>query len=184
MQPDAKLTRTYPRVLKGLVMAASTPSVAGPAHRSLSNIRAGAAALSNTGPSNPHTPARGIASAFGSPSSLRVEEETVVIEIGTRFIRVGFAGDHAPKAVLCSGPEDQRRAGDFRSWVAQTGDRANPKEQLSWTEWSQDYEIWASDLRDSDVSLVQDKIDRVLREAFNTYVSHLDHENSQKKKKK
>ncbi|KAL2759517.1 hypothetical protein ACRALDRAFT_1091501 [Sodiomyces alcalophilus JCM 7366] len=151
-------------------MSTSTPSATGPAHRSLSNIRSGAAALSQTGPSSPRTPARGIASAFGSPSSLRVEEETVVIELGTRFIRAGFAGDHAPKAVVCSGPEDQRRAGDFRSWVAQAGDRDYPKGQPSRAEWAREYEIWASDLRDSDVSLVQDKIDRALREAFNNHL--------------
>ncbi|EEY15383.1 conserved hypothetical protein [Verticillium alfalfae VaMs.102] len=59
----------------------------GLAHRSISNIRSGAGP--QAGPPSPHTPLRGTTSAFGSPSTLRAEEETIVIEIGTRFVRIG-----------------------------------------------------------------------------------------------
>ncbi|KFA79812.1 hypothetical protein S40288_00661 [Stachybotrys chartarum IBT 40288] len=135
-------------------------SEAGPtlAHRSVTNIRA------TPGPSQstPQTPPRNAPSAFGSPSALRAEDDVVIIELGSRYVRVGFAGDSSPKVRLSCGPEEQRRAGDFRSWQNQG--------QRDTCAWSADHELWRHDLRDLDLGLVEDKIDRLLRDAFTKYL--------------
>jgi len=86
----------------------SAPS--GPAHRSVANIRSPASA--NPGaPTSPHTPLRNISSTFGSPSALRAEEDVVILEFGSRYLRAGFAGDAVPKAVIDFGPEELQAMG-------------------------------------------------------------------------
>jgi hypothetical protein len=130
------------------------------AHRSVANIR-GAATPGQTGPSTPgpHTPPRGSTiSAFGSPSTVRADDEVLIIELGSRYLRVGFAGDSSPKATLSCGPEEQRRVGDFRTWQ-------EPRRGAG-TAWYPEHEFWRFDLRELDLGLVQDKLDRMLRDAF------------------
>ena len=92
----------------------------------------------------------------------------MVIEIGSRFVRVGFAGDALPKAQLQLRPEQQRRVGDHRIWtVGYDDDWTRRKTGKDWTE---DYELWRPDLRAVDLGVVEDKLDRVLREAFAKYM--------------
>ncbi|KAJ3943879.1 uncharacterized protein N0V96_006812 [Colletotrichum fioriniae] len=86
--------------------SSAAPSLA---HRSIANIRTETGSGISGGPASPHTPSRNISSTFGSPSSLRAEEDIIVIELGSRFIKLGFAGEPAPKAVLSLGPEQLRR---------------------------------------------------------------------------
>jgi hypothetical protein len=136
----------------------STPS--GPAHRSVANIRSPSSA--NVGaPASPHTPLRNISSTFGSPSSLRAEEDTVILELGARYLRAGFAGDAVPNAVIDFGPEEQRRAGDYSRW--EVGYVRGRRQETSWGEA---HELWRPDLRGLDLGLVGDKIDRAIRDAF------------------
>jgi hypothetical protein len=136
----------------------SAPS--GPAHRSVANIRSPSSA--NPGaPASPHTPLRNISSTFGSPSSLRAEEDTVILELGSRYLRAGFAGDAVPKAVIDFGPEEQRRAGDYTRW--EVGYLRGRREEKSWGET---HELWRPDLRGLDLGLIGDKIDRAIRDAF------------------
>ncbi|CAI4211547.1 unnamed protein product [Parascedosporium putredinis] len=83
-------------------------------HRSVANIRGGqgpGGSGSGITPSSPHTPARAAPSAFGSPSTLRAEEDLLVIEIGSRF---GVGGG-------CRGRLDEAREGsrwgeDYELW--------------------------------------------------------------------
>lgn len=126
------------------------------AHRSVASIRS--APLQGQ-PATPHTPNRGsVASAYGSPSTIRADDEFLILELGSRTIRAGFAGDTLPKASLTCGPEQQRRVGDLRAW--------QEPNHFTLDAWSTDYEMWRYDLRDLDLGLVQDKLDRLLREAF------------------
>lgn len=132
-----------------------------PAHRNVSNIRPVPAV---TTPSSPHTPLRNPSSTFGSPSSLRAEEDCVILEIGARSLRVGFAGDSVPKAVIGFGVNEQRRAGDYRQWeVEHTTARIGYVGQESWGERE---ELWRPELRGLDLGLVGDKIERALRDAY------------------
>lgn len=134
-------------------------SDAGPttlAHRSVASIRGGP---QGTGPSTPHTPTRSsVVPNYGSPSTIRADDEFIVVEIGSRHIRVGFAGDTSPKATLQCSPEDQRRAGDFRGWQ-------QPKPATG-LHWSKEHEFWRYDLRQIELGLFQDRLERVLHDAF------------------
>lgn len=95
---------------------------------------------------------------------MRAEEDCVIIEIGARYLRAGFAGDAIPKAVLNFGPEEQRRAGDFRRWEV---DYQRSKRGFTQQEsWGESQELWRPDLRGLDLGLVGDKIDRAMREAY------------------
>lgn len=130
------------------------------AHRSVASIRQGPSSGQHI-PSSPHTPPRTISSTYGSPSTIRAEEDIIVLQPGSRFIRAGFAGEALPKATLECGPDEQRRVGDFRQW--QQHGLSGEEQRRGWTS---ERELWRQDLRDVDLGLVQDKLDRILREAF------------------
>ncbi|KAI1381103.1 actin-like ATPase domain-containing protein [Hypoxylon crocopeplum] len=146
-------------------------SSAGPSlpHRAVSNIRAGDRSSTQALPSTPHTPPRTIApSAFGSPSTLRADDDVVVIELGSRKLRLGFAGDSAPKRIVSFGPEQQRRAGDFRAWDAAY--QPDWRKRASGKSWGVDHELWQLDVRAQDLALIEDKLERELRDAFTKYL--------------
>ncbi|KAF5575266.1 seryl-tRNA synthetase [Fusarium pseudoanthophilum] len=131
------------------------------AHRSVASIRGGPP--QGPSPTTPHTPNRSsVISSYGSPSTIRADDEFIVVELGSRHIRVGFAGDTSPRVVLQCSPEDQRRAGDFRGWQ-------QPKRSPG-LQWSKEYEFWRYDLRDIQLGLYQDKLERVLHDAFSKFV--------------
>ncbi|KAK5660636.1 hypothetical protein OQA88_11998 [Cercophora sp. LCS_1] len=132
-------------------------------HRSVANIKSPDGR--HTGPS---TPLRGIASNFGSPSSLRAEEELILIEFGARKIHVGFAGDAVPRGSIWFGPDQQRRVGDFRVW--QTDYKDDWRKRATGSEWGRDHELWQPDVRGLDLGLVSDKIERALRDALTKYM--------------
>jgi len=138
-------------------------NTSGPAHRNVASIRSPPSTNSGV-PASPQTPIRGIASAFGSPSALRAEEDNVIIEIGSRYLRAGFAGDALPKAVVEYGPETQRRPGDYRKWSI--GYEKEWQKRLQGTEYGESHELWSPDLRQLDLGLVGDRIDRALRDVF------------------
>lgn len=146
----------------------SSATVQSLAHKAVSNIRTGAGpSPSQSGPPSPHTPSRAIPSTFGSPSSLRAEEDILVVELGSRFIKIGLAGESAPKAFLHLDHEQQRRAGDHRIW--RVGFRDDWKKREYGGRWGKDHELWQYDLRELDLGLLEDKLDRALREAFTKY---------------
>lgn len=134
-----------------------------PHHRSVSNIRQ-QPAVNLASPSSPHTPLRTISSTFGSPSALRAEEDTIVIEIGSRYLRAGFAGQALPKAVIDFGPEHQKRPGDYRKW--ELGYEKDWRKRVQYSGWGDAYELWRPDLRGLDLGLVGEKIERAVREAY------------------
>ncbi|KAF4587643.1 Actin-like protein [Ophiocordyceps camponoti-floridani] len=132
-----------------------------PAHRSLYGIRP-----TPSTQSQPHTPTRSshvLPSSYGSPSTVRADDDFVLVEIGSRFVRAGFAGDSSPKAVLGWSPEQQRRVGDFGAWEGK-----GPV--LTTDVWAGDYEIWRFDLRGFDLDLFQHRLDRLLRDAFTRFL--------------
>ena len=131
------------------------------AHSRVASIRSGPT-QSHNAPSTPQTPPRSITTNYGSPASIRADDDVIVLELGSRRMRAGFAGDCQPKATLSCGPEEQRRAGDFRRWQEPNG---FPHA------WDEDYEMWQYDLRRFELGLLKDKLDQLLREAFTKSVS-------------
>ncbi|KAI9846700.1 MAG: hypothetical protein M1837_003755 [Sclerophora amabilis] len=120
-------------------------------------------------PASPHTPTRNFASLISSPStSLRGDEECLVIEFGSRYMRAGFAGENVPRCVLGFGPNEQRRVGDYRQW--EMGYEDSWRRRKRKREWSEPHELWRMDLRGVDLGLVEDKIERAVRTAFTKFL--------------
>ncbi|KAJ9620109.1 hypothetical protein H2203_007873 [Taxawa tesnikishii (nom. ined.)] len=134
---------------------------------SSTRIRPGLASALPTSPASPHTPllGRSISSQFGSPGSFRAEEECLVYELGSRFFRAGFAGESAPRCIVRFGPEESRRVGDYRSWL-----RDYEQKEDEEGSWGEEWELWSMDVRHLDIGLVEDKIERAVREA---HLAHL-----------
>ncbi|KAL4897308.1 actin-like ATPase domain-containing protein [Aspergillus ambiguus] len=125
-------------------------------------------------PSTPQQHLRSHHSSFASTSSagsFRGEEDAIIFEFGSRWLRAGFEGDSTPVCVVGCGPEDCRRAGDYRGWVMgpSNGDVAPPTLARP-EEWTGAYELWKMDLRDVDLGLVEDKIERMIRETYNKHL--------------
>ena len=134
-----------------------------------SSVRPGLAHL-QPDPTSPHTPQqRTVSSAFSSPSiSYRAEEEALIFELGTRHLSVGFTGESYPRCKLGFGPEESRRVGDYRRWLPGYDER--PQRKQSVETWGNDYELWKMDVRGSDLGIIEDKIERAVREAFTKYL--------------
>lgn len=132
-----------------------------------STIRPGLAHL-QADPSSPHTPQRTFSSTFSSPSiSYRSEEEAHVVELGAVHLSAGLAGEPSPRCSLSFGPEDSRRVGDYRQWLP---GYERPIRKHKEDDWSRGYELWRMDLRDVDLGLVEDKIERAVRDVYTKYL--------------
>ncbi|KAJ1338268.1 actin-related protein 10 [Microdochium nivale] len=135
-------------------------------HRTLSSIRGGTSAPAVSGP---HTPTRPPpAATFSSPSSLRADEDIVVIELGARNLRVGWAGDPAPKKKVYFTPKHQRRAGDFSAYDPKHGNQW--RSRASGRDWAAGHELWQLDVRGQSLALVRDKLERELRDTMTRYL--------------
>ncbi|KAJ5174592.1 uncharacterized protein N7482_000469 [Penicillium canariense] len=138
-----------------------------------SNLRATQTAR----PSSPHTPQQQLrsgntsfASTTSPGSSLRNEDDAIIIEIGARWLRAGFEGSGTPVCVMGFGPEESRRVGDYRGWIQSAAGIGPLPKPVDAEDWVRDYELWQPDLRKVDLGLMEDKIERVLRETYNQYL--------------
>ncbi|RHZ49449.1 putative actin-related protein RO7 [Aspergillus thermomutatus] len=127
-------------------------------------------------PSSPHTPQHQLrsnnssfASTGSGASSFRGEEDAIIFELGSRWLRAGFEGESRPICVVGYGPEDSRRAGDYRGWLKGINNITSSR-AVKADEWAGAYELWKMDLRDVDLGLIEDKIERVFRETYNKYL--------------
>lgn len=126
-------------------------------------------------PSSPHTPQHQLRSnnssfaSTSSGSSFRGEEDAIIFELGSRWLRAGFEGDSVPMCVVGFGPEESRRAGDYRGWL-NYGPSTDSQQAVSPEEWTSAHELWGMDLRNVDLGLVEDKIERVIRETYNKHL--------------
>jgi actin-related protein len=120
-------------------------------------------------PESPRTPlGRSTSYGFGSPGGgFRTEDEYVVLEVGSRFVRGGFPGESAPRCTLPFGPDEQRRVGDYRQWDPQYGQKRRKRKRGQ--DWGEEYELYRMDLTKVDLGLVEDKFERAMREAYNKY---------------
>jgi actin-related protein len=117
-------------------------------------------------PSSPHTPSRFISSTYSSPgSTFRQEEDAVVIEIGSRGLRAGFEGEAGPQCTITFRPEESRRIGDHRGWAP---GRTSKEEKID--DWGKQHEIWRMDLSHFDLGLMEDKLERAVREVYNKFL--------------
>ena len=128
-----------------------------------------AAAVQTSG--SPRTPlSRSVSSLYGSPTaSFRLEEESLLVfEFGARYMRAGFAGESSARCLVGYSPEQQRRVGDYRQW--ELGYEARSRKRKRGQEWGEDYELWRVNVEEVDLDLVEDKVERVLREVEHEYL--------------
>lgn len=126
-------------------------------------------------PSSPHTPQQrsgnaSFASTTSPGSSFRNEDDAIVFEIGARWIRAGFEGNSSPDCTLGFGPEGSRRLGDYRGWIQGAYGSGTSSQPVNAEDWVRDYELWRHDLRDVDLGLVEDKVERAFRETYNQHL--------------
>ncbi|KAK6083621.1 hypothetical protein SCUP515_01872 [Seiridium cupressi] len=147
----------------------SSSAAASLPHRSVSSIRTGGQSTKEGALGVPHTPIRPLStSVLGSPSSGRAEEDAIVIELGCRNTRVGFAGDSHPKRIVSFDAESDKRTGDLRVW--ETGYAAGWRTRLAGRPWGHHQELYQLECRGQDLALVGDKLERGLRDAFTRYM--------------
>ncbi|KAF3937030.1 Actin-1 [Dactylella cylindrospora] len=122
---------------------------------------------------NPTTPqSRFSTSAFSSPGgSLHQVDEPLIFELGTRFFRAGFANESAPRCKIGITPEMYGRVGlkgrGGNRANRRTGEAAGPRIRNT---GSEEWELWMNDLRLKDLGVVEDLMERILREAYNKYL--------------
>src|ERR1700722_13177982 len=117
-------------------------------------------------PSSPHTPSRFISSTYSSPgSSFRQEEDAVIIEIGSRGLRAGFEGEARPQCTIAFDPDGSRRIGDYRGWAPGKSGKEETIEN-----WGKQHELWCMDLGHFDLGLMEDKLERAMREVYNKFL--------------
>ncbi|KAI9811565.1 MAG: Actin- protein 10 [Phylliscum demangeonii] len=139
--------------------------------------------------SSPRTPDRAFSSSsFSSPaagagpgggSNSKHDDAAIVLEIRSRFLSAGLSGQSAPQCTLTFSPASQRRAGDYRQWQAgppplalahaQHGRRSTSRRRRPATRIDAS-ELWRPDLRTVDLGLVEDKLDRALRQVLNQHL--------------
>ena len=66
------------------------------------------------------------------------------------------------------GPEESRRVGDYRRWMPGFGERKRKRQRFD--DWGDDHELWRMDVRGLDMGLVEDKIERAVREAVTKHL--------------
>ncbi|WEW54994.1 hypothetical protein PRK78_000421 [Emydomyces testavorans] len=129
-------------------------------------------------PESPRTPVQSrqmyppYTSSSSPGSSFRHEEDSVIIEIGSRWLRAGFEGTNMPMCVVGFGPEEGRRVGDYRGWI-RSGNQEVRKAKIKPTtaeKWPKNYELWSRDIRGLDIGLFEDKLERAIRELYNKYL--------------
>jgi actin-related protein len=133
---------------------------------SLTRTRPAPSTLQTSG--SPHTPlSRSVSGLYGSPgSSFRVDEENnLILDIGSRVLRAGFAGEPAPRCYISYRPELWRRVGDYREFDVEYEAAKKGKEK-----WGDGNELWCPDLRDLDLGFVEDKVERLIRECAGKYL--------------
>lgn len=113
-------------------------------------------------------------SSFGSSSSplssFRNEEDAIILEMGARSLRAGFEGESTPTCSVGFGPEESRKVGDYRGWAGPKGPGEQAPGRLDAEEWAKSHELWRMDLREVDLRLVEDKIERAVRDIYNNYL--------------
>lgn len=61
--------------------------------------------------------------------------------------------------------------GDYRGWKSGSSyAEPSPLKPIKASDWTSAYELWRMDLRDVDLGLVEDKVERVLRDTYNKYL--------------
>jgi hypothetical protein len=95
----------------------------------------------------------------------KAEDDPLIFSFGARYFRAGFARDRSPLCAIGYGPSEQQRPGDYRYW--EPGYVNHHRKRKGAKSWTSAHEVWPLDLRDANLGLIMDKIDRAVRQALN-----------------
>lgn len=148
------------------------------ASRPAPRARPSASVLATAGssPKSPRTPiiGRSISGQFGSPggSFSREQDELIVYELHSRYLSTGFAGESRPRCVHRFGHQvgDGRRAGDLREFAPGKGRKGELALERDGKDWGAEYELFSADVRDLDLGLVEDRLERAVRAVSAEYL--------------
>lgn len=92
--------------------------------------------------------------------------------MGARSLRAGFEGESTPMCSVSFGPEESRKVGDYRGWAKsnKSTTEGGGVSFLDAEDWVKNHELWRMDLREVDLGLVEDKLERAVREIYNNYL--------------
>ena len=111
-------------------------------------------------------PARYISSNYSTPgSTYGKEEDAVIIELSPRYLKAGIEGESHPQCRYDFKPAAAKRVGDYRQWLPSY---TKPRESLD--TWGEGYELWRNDLKDIDLGLLGDKMERAVQEVYNKHL--------------
>lgn len=118
-------------------------------------------------PGSPHTPSRYISSVQSSPGSsfFRAEEDPIIVHLDPRRLSAGFQGESGPQCTIPFTPQNSTRIGDYRTLLP-----GYKRKREDIQARSKEYELWRSDVRDVDMGLLEDKLERAVREAYNQHL--------------
>jgi hypothetical protein len=77
-----------------------------------------------------------------------------------------MAGDPTPKAIMRPTPALGLRPGDLRRWQPGWRDDWRRRGATVGVAWSAEHELWTPDVRALDLGLVEDKVERLLRDGL------------------
>jgi len=129
-----------------------------------------------TTPISPRTPTgRTYSSAYNSPGAgLRPDDETFVFEISTRYLNAGIAGASSPRCTLDFSPSKRQRLGDYSQWLPGAIQARSDRNNVKFEQWGNDYVLWHTDIRKTNLGLLSDVIERTVREAISKHILILD----------
>ncbi|EEP82426.1 predicted protein [Uncinocarpus reesii 1704] len=156
----------------------SSPSSGLDKRPAAADIRTNLRSSRSQAPASPHTPQQSrqtysLYTGSSSPgSSFRHEEDAVILEIGSRWLRGGFEGSSTPTCVVGFGPEEARRVGDYRGWMRNPNQAVQKGKitPVNAENWLEKYELWRKDIRGLDIGLFEDRLERAVRELYNKYL--------------
>lgn len=148
------------------------------ASRPAPRARPSASVLATAGssPRSPRTPiiGRSISGQFGSPggSFSREQEELIVYELHPRYLSAGFAGESRPRCVHRFGYQvgDGRRPGDLNEFAPGKCKKGELSMKREGKDWTAEYELFSADVRDLDLGLVEDRLERAVRAVTADYL--------------
>lgn len=89
----------------------------------------------------------------------------MIFELNPRQLSAGFEGESGPQCTITFGPDNSRRVGDYRTWLP---DYRRPDTKLE--DEVTVSELWRNDLGDVDLGLLEDKLERAVREVYNKHL--------------
>jgi len=111
-------------------------------------------------------PARYIPSNFSTPgSTYGKEEDAVIIELSPRYLKAGIEGESHSQCRYDFKPASAKRLGDYRQWLP-----GHTKSKESFERWGEGYVLWKNELKDVDLGLVGDKLERAVQEIYNKHL--------------